>query len=217
MSRQRISPSRLLLLCWVAWAGVAALAVGKAVAGVCTVMSYPAESGFAVGFSAAWVLGALLALAHFLSLRYTLDGHFLTKASGVFWRHRRSISLDKITSISVRQGPIEQLLRFGQVWIHTPSSGSDVPEDRLLGVRDPQAVKDAIVRLTEAELPATAQETEDERRDLIRLLEEIRDGLSRLEAGLAPDTPALPPPMPAPAPPEACPPTTAKPPLARDP
>lgn len=194
MSRQQFSPSRLLLLCWIVWAGLVAVAVGKAVAGVYTVLSYPPERGFTIGFWAAWGVGVLLALVHFLSLRYTLDAHYLTKASGVLWRHRRSIPLDKITDIEVRQGPLEQLLRFGQVWIHTPASGSDVPEERLVGVRDPHALKDTIVRLTEAELPATA---EGEWREMVALLAEIRDTLSRLDERLAAAEAGQPSPAPA--------------------
>lgn len=185
MNRQQIHPTRWLLVCWILWAGLAAAAVGRALAGVYTVMSYPPNRGFLIGFGVAWALGAVAALAHFLTLRYALDEHGLTKASGVLWRHRRSLPLDKITHIDVRQGPIERLLRFGQIWIYTPSSGSDAPEERLIGIRDPHAMKETIVRLAEARLPATAAAAEEERRTLTGLLAEIRDALLRIEAELA--------------------------------
>jgi putative membrane protein len=175
---------------WVVGAGLGAAAVGKAVAGLCAVMAYPPDTGFLAAFAATWLLGILVALAYFLSLRYTLDRHHITKVAGVLWRCRRSIPLDKITNIAVRQGPIERLLRIGQVWIYTPSSGSDTPEERWVGMPNPTAVRDAILLRAEAVLPATAESALLERREIVALLTEIRDRLVRIEEHLAPPTAA---------------------------
>jgi putative membrane protein len=189
----RLQPSRSLLLVWIIEAGFCAVAVGKAVAGLCAVLDYSPDTAFPTAFAAAWILGILIALAYFFSLRYTLDKHHLTKAAGVLWRCRRSIPLDKVTNIAVRQGPIERLLRIGQVWIHTPSSGSDAPEERLIGMRNPNAVRDAIMQRAEAALPATAESALQEKREIVELLSEIRDRLARLERHLVPPDPAAPP------------------------
>jgi membrane protein YdbS with pleckstrin-like domain len=189
MEPTRFKPSGAQLVAWVAGAGVCAVAVGKAVAGFCAVMAYPPGTGFTPAFVAAWLLGALAALAYFLSLRYTLDKHHLTKTAGVLWRCRRSVPLAKITTIAVRQGPLDRLLRIGQVWIYTPSSGSEVPEERLVGMRDPAAVRDAILQQAEAVLPATTESVLQEKREIVALLSEIRDRLARLEEHLVPPAP----------------------------
>jgi uncharacterized membrane protein YdbT with pleckstrin-like domain len=149
-------------------------------------VAYPADRGFAVAFGATALAGVLAATAYFLSLRYALDGHYITKAAGVLWRHRRSIPLDKVTSIDVRQGPVERLLRMGQIWVYTPASGSDAPEERLIGVRDPLAVKEAIVRAAEAELRRAADEALCEARGVRSLLGDIDQRLARLEQHLVP-------------------------------
>ena len=184
MSQHMFAPSRWLLVGWILFAGLAAFAIGKAAAGFCLVLSYSPTRGFALAFGLTWGLFALFAIAYYLSLRYVLDDHYITKTSGVFWRHRRSILLDKITNIDVRQGPVEQLLHLGQVCIYTPTSGGETPEARLPGVRQPQALRDAIVQRAEAELPAAATDVTDERREVVQLLGEIRDRLAQIETHL---------------------------------
>lgn len=186
MDAARFKPSRSLLVGWIAGCGLFAAAVGKAVAGLCAVLAYPPGTGFLAAFATTWVLGILLAVAYFLSLHYTLDKHHITKAAGVLWRCRRSIPLDKITNIAVRQGPLERLLRIGQVWIYTPSSGSDTPEERWIGIRDPAAARDAILQRAEATLPASAEIVLQEQREIVELLTDIRDRLARLEKHLVP-------------------------------
>jgi membrane protein YdbS with pleckstrin-like domain len=179
-------PSRWLLACWVVGSGLLAAAIGKAAAGVCTVTAFPVGRGFFLAFGATWLVAALAAAAHFLSMRYTLEGGYVTKAAGVLWRHRRSIPLDKLSSVDVRQGPLERLLRMGQIWIFTPASGSDLPEERLIGVHNPLAVKEAIVRAAQEELQRHATALLRETCEVRKLLAGMHQRLTRLEQYLVP-------------------------------
>ncbi len=105
------------------------------------------------GMFAAYFMGLILAAVpafigttlYFKSIRYSIDDDYVIAASGVLWKVRRSVPLDKITNIDVRQGPVERLLGFGQVWIFTPSTGSLMPEEKLLGVANPHEVKEFII------------------------------------------------------------------------
>jgi membrane protein YdbS with pleckstrin-like domain len=181
MDPAQFQPSRLLLVGWIAGCGLVAVAVGKAVAGLCAVLAYPPNTGFTVAFAVAWSVSSLVAVAYLLSLRYTLDKHHVTRIAGVLWRCRRSLPLDKITNIAVRQGPLERVLRIGQVWIYTPSSGSDTPEERWIGMRNPAAVRDAILLRVEARQPASAEDVLQERQEIVALLADIRNRLARVE------------------------------------
>lgn|GEM_PF-3570032 len=191
MDMHSFRPSRWLLVCWIGGVTLVALAVGQASAGVCKVTDYPDDRGFALAFGGSWLLGTLCVVAHYLSLRYGLDGHYVSKAAGVLWRHRRSIPLDKVTSIDVRQGPLEQLLRMGQIRIYTPASGSDTPEETLVGVRDPAAVKATILRAAETELQRSAREALQATREVRQLLDGIHRRVTRIEQHLSP-TPGAP-------------------------
>jgi membrane protein YdbS with pleckstrin-like domain len=181
MDLHSIRPSRWLLTCWAAGIAVVGVLVGKAAEGVCTVMGYPADRGLAIAFGATCLLGGLAATAHFLSLRYGVDAHYVTKDAGVLWRHRRSIPLAQLTSVAVRQGPLEQLLRIGQVRVYTAASGSDAPEERLLGVRDPLAIKTAILQAAESERQHAATEALLETRELRKLFDAINQQLTSWE------------------------------------
>lgn len=103
---------------------------------------------------ALWVvtygLLALYAVLHVRSLRYLLGDRYLTKMSGILWRVSRLTPLDEITNVDVRQGPVERLLGFGQVWVFTPSTRAQTPETKLIGVADPHALKELILARAEA-------------------------------------------------------------------
>lgn len=189
MDMHSFRPSRWLLVCWIVGVTLVALAAGQATEGVCKVTEFLADRGFAAGFWACWLVGTLCAAAHFLSLRYALDGHYVTKASGVLWRHRRSIPLDKVTSIDVCQGPLEQILRIGQIRIYTPASGSDTPEETLVGVREPAAAKAALLRAAEAELQKASLQAVQETRAVRRLLDQIHRRIIGIERRFGPATP----------------------------
>ncbi len=94
------------------------------------------------------LLAALLCVAmgvHFFTIRYTVSDTHVVRAAGFLWKVKRSVPLEKITNIDARQGPLERLMGFGQVWIFTPSTGAMWPEERLTGVPDHHAIRDEIL------------------------------------------------------------------------
>ena len=106
----------------------------------------------------------------------------------MLWKKRRSIPLSKITNIDVRQGPFERIFGYGKIWIFTPSTGSALPEEKLLGILKPHEIKQAIIDRTEAAkqpitMPTNGNAVESPK-DIVLLLTDIRDSLHRIEASL---------------------------------
>ena len=94
-------------------------------------------------------LRILYILIHFPTIRYEINAQNITNAEGRYWRVKRTTPVDKITNVDVRQGPLDRLLGVGQVWLYTPSTGSLMPEAKLIGVDDPHAIRTEILALAE--------------------------------------------------------------------
>jgi membrane protein YdbS with pleckstrin-like domain len=83
------------------------------------------------------------------ALRYCLVHNALRVESGVLFRRRKTIPYDKITGLELVQGPF---LRYLDIWIikiQTASTGAQTPEATLLGVINPEQVRDDILERTE--------------------------------------------------------------------
>jgi membrane protein YdbS with pleckstrin-like domain len=136
-----------------------------------------------------WLIGAAISVLHFRSLLYTLDDNYVTKLSGRLWWHRRAVPLDQITSLDVRQGPVERLFGMGQVWIFTPSASDAGPEEKLIGVKDADSVREAILKQSRQAKQPPRQDAHDSNlrsEDLRALLETIRDSLEALQKSVPP-------------------------------
>jgi putative membrane protein len=78
-------------------------------------------------------------------LRYCLDDKALRVEQGLLFRSRKTIPLDKITDLELVQGP---LLRYFGMWtikIQTASTASQLPEATLLGLVNPDQVREEIL------------------------------------------------------------------------
>jgi membrane protein YdbS with pleckstrin-like domain len=78
-------------------------------------------------------------------LRYCLDEKSLRVEGGLMFKSRKTIPLDKITDLELVQGP---LLRYFDMWIikvQTASTGSQLPEATLIGVINPEQVREEIL------------------------------------------------------------------------
>ena len=78
-------------------------------------------------------------------LRYCLDDKSLRVESGLLFRSRKTIPLDKITDLELVQGP---LLRYFDMWtikVQTASTASQLPEATLLGLVNPDQVREEIL------------------------------------------------------------------------
>ncbi len=143
-------PSKALLVLWCLGVLGPALAVALLLASISVAAGGQGENlGWRLAGSVGIVLLAALACVglgvHFFTIRYTVSDTHVTRAAGFLWKVKRSVPLEKITNIDVRQGPLERLMGFGQVWIFTPSTGATLPEARLTGVADHNGIRDEIL------------------------------------------------------------------------
>ena len=184
----KFRPCKAILIFWLFYCLGGALAAGAFAAGMVeggesgTVV--PLETAFLVSSGVVFVISALYARLFYSSIIYELDEKYITRSSGVLWKRRRSIPLSKITNIDVRQGPLERILGFGQIWIYTPSTGGDKPEEKLIGVIGSHEMKSDIIRRSEAAKSSdTAQKSEGQAvlAESNQVLEDIRDSLLRIE------------------------------------
>jgi membrane protein YdbS with pleckstrin-like domain len=95
-------------------------------------------------------------LMYFPRYRYALGGEGILIHRGVWWKYRRTIPYARIQHISVDQGPIEQMFRIYRVNSYTAGTGSmggasagsgiTGPEGQILGVRNPEPLKEEIMK-----------------------------------------------------------------------
>jgi len=183
MEKLEFRPRRVLLVFWLLWTGLGTMVVGCIGAGV----SFSAGMSLLFGLLClppGFMVGCYCVL-YFFSIRYSMDSRYVVKASGVLWKVRRSIPLEKITNIDVRQGPVERLLGFGRIWVFTPSTGSESPEEKLLGVDSPYKMKQTVIDYCESikktvAIPISSQSAEAESAEFA-ILKEILNTLQQIE------------------------------------
>lgn len=120
--------------------------------------------------------------AFFRSLEYVVDNDSAKAKVGVFWKKRVTVPYTKITNIDVTQGPLQRIFGIGTIHVQTAGAGGAQgaqAELKLLGVRDLDEVKDAImvrVRGYTISRPEQVKERVPEESDLKifrRMLEEL--------------------------------------------
>ena len=181
MSDDEYRPIGIHALIWIAWCLVGALFLAAGVRGMITVLGGSVLAWTWLVFLGSFGLSAGWATLYHRSLRYALDDRHISRSSGVLWQRRRSIPLARITDIDVRQGPIGRLLGIGELWVFTHSTDGDLPEEKLLGIRHPDAVKDLIItRMEEIERrEQPGHRTTDA--EILTVLKDIRATLAKLE------------------------------------
>jgi len=78
-------------------------------------------------------------------LRYRLTDCALLVDKGILFKSRKTIPLDKITDLELVQGPLLRALGMWIIKVQTAGSGSQMPVARLLGVIDPEQVREEIL------------------------------------------------------------------------
>ncbi|MBN2138107.1 MAG: PH domain-containing protein [Sedimentisphaerales bacterium] len=194
MQKLEFQPTKILLVFWLLGTCAVCLPVGifAVVTGeyIETLSSTPAPAATLLICLLVMALAGGYQVLYFFSIRYELDDRYVVRASGVLWKKRRSIPLEKITNIDVRQGPVERAIGYGKIWIFTPSTGAATPEEKLIGVTDPHAMKQTIIDRCESarqHLPAGPGQPASpaEPAETVALLTEIRDSLHNIENCLA--------------------------------
>ncbi|MFA5771959.1 MAG: PH domain-containing protein [Thermoplasmata archaeon] len=93
---------------------------------------------------------------YFTRYSYALSNEGVLINRGIWWKYRRTIPYGRIQHTSIEQGPIEQIYGIYYVNSYTAGtgsmggasagSGSTGPEGQILGVRDPEYLRDEILR-----------------------------------------------------------------------
>jgi putative membrane protein len=100
---------------------------------------------------------------------------------GVWFRQEMNIPLDKIQDVSLHHGPVLDALGLATLRVETAGGGQQGSNATLIGVRDAEAFRAAVIARRDAITAAPKPAAPDE--DLLR---EIRDVLVRIESKLAP-------------------------------
>lgn len=194
MEAVHFRPTRAVLVFWVIWSVVACLPVG--VIAVVVEIDEPVTApdisplGFILALIAILIV-ATRTILFFHSIRYDLDDQHITSISGILWKKRRSIPLEKITNLDVRQGPVERALGYGKIWIFTPSTGHLTPELKLIGVPKPNGMRDTILKAVERTRQSAAADKVEvapvvgKSEDMVAILKDMRDSLKNIEDSLS--------------------------------
>lgn len=83
------------------------------------------------------------------ALRYHLEGRTLRIEEGVWFLKRKAIPLDRITDLVLYQGPLMRRCGIWGLQVQTSGQGHAYPEARMLGLRDPMGVREAILAARE--------------------------------------------------------------------
>ena len=188
MEKLEFRPRKVLLFFWLLWTGLGTFVGCCVLGGFCFGLVLDISLFYGLLILPVGFLVGVYCVLYFFSIHYSIDGRYVAKASGVLWKVRRSVPLEKITNIDVRQGPVERLLGFGRIWIFTPSTGGVSPEETLLGVDGPYEMKQTIIegcesakRTAGATAGAEAGESES---TAVPVLKEILNTLRRIEEKL---------------------------------
>jgi len=189
MDKLEFRPTKILLVFWIIGVVTACLPIGGIVTAVCVETQIPVAKAFAMGYLIPMIVFTTYAILFFHTIRYELDERYVTKASGVLWKKRRSIPLKKITNLDVRQGPFERIFGYGKIWVFTPSTGAATPEEKLVGITKPHEMKQIIVERSQTEKQpqaAVSKDTEIQSTgEVVSLLTDIRDSLKSIENSLS--------------------------------
>ncbi|MHC4470243.1 MAG: PH domain-containing protein [Planctomycetota bacterium] len=136
-----------------------------------------------------WVLGLgrWYCRESFARLQCRLTSKSLVLRKGIFFRVERTIPLDKIQDLALRQGPLMRM--YGIHTLRVETAGQSTPqgasEASLPGVVDPREFRDAVRRHRDARALGSAREGAAPARPAPLseegILLEIRDTLSRIE------------------------------------
>jgi putative membrane protein len=120
-------------------------------------------TGIVPGLLYALTLGRWLPRRQATALRYWLDGSTLRIDEGVVFLKRKAIPLDRVTDIALVQGPLMRRLGIWLLRIQTAGmSGTQQAqgaEGVLYGVKNPEAVRDALLAAREAAAARDAKPT----------------------------------------------------------
>ena len=116
----------------------------------------------------------------------TLKEKSLYIKQGIWFQTEKNIPLDKITDVTMKQGPIARLFNVYYVLIETAGNSTGMAEGTMVGVKEPQALRDRLLaqrdQLSMAQ--TTSQPLEVEDKVDMATLNDLLEVLKRIEAKL---------------------------------
>mgnify|MGYP000557241660 CR=1 FL=1 len=105
---------------------------------------------------------------------------------GIFFKSEKNIPFDKITDVTLKQGPLARQFNIFYLTIETAGNSSGMPEGTLIGVKEPHAVREMILAQRDSALQSSSiqKSFQEESQDDTVTLKDILDVLKRIEAKL---------------------------------
>lgn len=119
----------------------------------------------------------------FGALKCELHERTLVVKRGIFFKVEKTIPLDKIQDLTVKEGPLLRMLGLRSLKIETAGQGTPgASEADLIGIVDPLAFRDEVLRQKDSlsEVPVSRPGTDEGTSGGIELLTEIRDLLAQI-------------------------------------
>jgi len=125
------------------------------------------------------------------SITYVLEDDKITVTKGVWWKTRSFVPYNRITNISIYQGPISRHYGLGKLSIQTAgfsgtsSSGAKVAEAVIFGVKNFEEIKDVIINFVRGirpeavEAEAELKPSKDMNQQILAELRKIRKTLQK--------------------------------------
>lgn len=130
-------------------------------------------------------LGQWYVRRSFEMLKCELHERTLVVKRGIFFKVEKTIPLDKIQDLTVKEGPLLRWLGLRSLKIETAGQGTPgASEADLAGIVDPLDFRDQVLRQRDSmsAAPVSRTGTDEGTSGTIELLTEIRDLLSRIAA-----------------------------------
>lgn len=125
------------------------------------------------------ILGPVWASMYFPTIEARLTQRGLVYCHGVWFRQEMNIPLDKIQDVSLHHGPILDAFGLSTLRVDTAGGGQAGSNATLVGVRDAERFRAAIIARRDAIALGHAPHPED------NVLHEIRNTLLRIEEHLS--------------------------------
>jgi putative membrane protein len=136
-----------------------------------------------------WICGLFITNKYLEKMSCTLTDKSLIVKKGLLTRIEKTVPLEKITDLALKQGPIMRAMNLYSLSIETAgSSGSGAGGAlvSLLGINETEAFRDAVLaqrdRLGSVSTPSSPPSTKSESEQAV--LGEIRDTLNRIEQSM---------------------------------
>lgn len=144
-------------------------------------------TGIGIAILPIWLLGwgQWYVRRSFEALKCELHERTLVVKRGIFFRVEKTIPLDKIQDLTVKEGPLLRMLGLRSLKIETAGQGTPgASELDLAGIVNPLDFRDEVLRQRDSmsAVPVSQPSADEGTSGTIELLTEIRDLLSRIAA-----------------------------------